>query len=226
MTKTKLFDAKSRPHGTVVLNWHDAPEREFTPFAESFHVTARQAVAALRQDPHFGLYGSPLKDFRAYPIVFLYWHALELYMKAAILMGAPMLSMHGERVIDRQRLLRTHSLDVLRQDLERVFDAFGWEWDLGIPNFKTLHDFRQVIGELEAVDAGSYAFRYPISRKGTPSLDSHFRFNLFEFCELLDELLPVFDGVETAAHEELQATYEARAEARQWELEDFDYEPE
>jgi len=224
--KKKLFDPKARPHGTVVLNWHGTPEEEFTFFAEAFHLTAKEAVATLRQDPHFGLYGVPHKDFRAYPIVFLYRHALELYMKAVILVGAPMLSVQGTGMIERDRLIRTHSLDALRQDLERVFKAFGWGWDLGLLHFKTLEDFRKIIAELHAVDAGSYAFRYPVDTKGGPSLASHFRFNLFDLCDILDELFPLFDGATTAAYETLQSTYEAMAEARQYELENSDYEPQ
>jgi len=222
----KLFDPKSRPHGTVVLNWHGTPEEEFTFFAEAFHLTAKEAAATLRQDPQFGLYGVPHSDFRAYPIVFLYRHALELYMKAVLLVGAPILSMRGLADIDRDRLLTTHSLDSLRQDVERVFEAFGWNWDLGLPHFKSLQDFRNVIAELHAVDARSFAFRYPIDTKGAPSLAEYFRFNLLEFCEILDELFPLFDGATTAAYEDLQARYEAMAEARQIELENSDYEPE
>ena len=208
------------PHGTVVLNWHDTPEKEFKFFAESFHLTAKEAVAALRQDPHFGLYGSPLKHFRAYPIIFLYRHALELYMKAMILVGAPMLLVQGKGVVDNKRLLKIHNLDILRQDLERVFKAFGWDWDLGVPHFKVLQDFRNVIKELHNVDSGSFAFRYPITTKGKASLESHLQFNLFEFCKILDELFPVLDVATTAAYEKLQATYMAMAEARQLGLED------
>jgi hypothetical protein len=218
--------ADLNPHGTVVLNWHNTPKKEFKFFAESFHLIAKEAVTALRQDPHFGLYGSPLMHFRAYPIVFLYRHALELYMKAVILEGAPMLSIYGKGVIDIKQLFKSHSLDVCRKDLERVFKAFEWDWDLGIPHFKTLQDFRKVISELEAVDKGSYAFRYPITTTGTASLESHFHFNLFEFCETLDELFPVLDEATTAAYEKLQAKYEAMAEARQAGQENSDYEPE
>jgi hypothetical protein len=64
-----------------MLNWHGTPEAELTFFAEGFYITAKEASARLREDPHLGLYGVPHRDFRAYPIVFLYRHALELYMR-------------------------------------------------------------------------------------------------------------------------------------------------
>jgi hypothetical protein len=226
MKKKSLFVDKGRPHGTVVLNWHGSPEREFRFFAEAFRLVAQEAVAALRNNPRFGLCGSPLDDFRTYPVVFLYRHALELYMKAVILVGSPMLGVKGQPEVHRQQLKTTHSLDVLRQDLERVFEAYEWEWDLGTPHFRSLEDFRKTIAELEAVDAGSYAFRYPLDTKGGASLPPHFRFNLFEFCEVLDSLFPALEGAAIGACEELQATLEAMAEGCQGEMDNAaDYEP-
>lgn len=225
MTKKRLFVDNGRPHGTVILNWHGTPEREFSYFAEAFRLVAKEAVTALRQSPHFGLYRIPIDDFRAYPVVFLYRHALELYMKAVILVGSPMLDTKGIPQVDRQGLLKTHSLDKLRQELERVFEAYEWEWDLGSPHFQSLEDFRKTIGDLHTIDAGSYAFRYPLDTKGGASLASHFRFNLFEFCEVLDSLLSALEGAAIGAYEEHQATLQARAEAHQWEMENADYEP-
>jgi hypothetical protein len=212
--KNRLFVDDGKHHGTVVLNWHGTPEREFSYFAEAFRLVAQDAVVALRQNPHFGLDGIPIEDFRAYPVVFLYRHALELYMKAVILVGSPMLAIKGMAEVDRQRLLNTHSLDALRRDLERVFEAYGWDWELGSPHFRSLDDFRKTIAELHAVDTRSDAFRYPLDTKGGASLASHFRFDLFTFCEVLDSLFPALEGATIGAHEELRATLEAMAEAR------------
>ncbi len=213
-------------HGTVVLNWHGHPEKEFKFFAEAFYRTAKQAVDRLRKKKKFGLDGYLLDEFLAYPVVFLYRHALELYMKGVILAGAPMLHVRGEQPIDRESLLRTHSLKALRHDLERVFAAFDWDWDFNIPSFRSLADFRKVIDEFESVDAGSYVFRYPIDTKGSPSLNGYFRFNIFDFCEALDAIFPVLDGAAYGAHEQLQATYQEMAESRQYELENADHDAE
>jgi hypothetical protein len=206
-------------HGTVVLNWHGTPEEEFTYFAEAFHEVARKAAVDLSHNRLFGR--MPLEDFKAYPVVFMYRHALELHMKAVILAGSQMLP---PPKIDRVRLFKTHSLDVLRQDVERVFDAYEWDWELGVPHFKTLEDFRQAIAELASVDVGSYAFRYPIDKKGNASIASHFRFNLFEFCETLDGLMKVLKGATIGAYEEFQVRAEAAAEAQSGAMEYDSYE--
>jgi hypothetical protein len=221
--KKRLFVDKGRPHGTVVLNWHDTPEREFTFFAEAFRRVAQEAVAALRQNPHFSLDGDPIEDFRAYPVVSLYRHALELYMKAVIRAGSPMLAIKKMTPLNPGKHLTSHNLDSLRQDLERVFEAYGWGWDLETPHFRSLEDFRKTIAELHEVDERTDAFRYPLDTEGNASLAAHFRFDLFEFCEVLDSLFPVFEGAAIEAHEELQATREAMAEARQWEMENADH---
>ena len=198
--------------GTVLLNWHGTPEEEFTYFAEAFHEVAHKAAVELSKNPHFGRI--PFEDFKAYPVVFMYRHALELHMKAVILAGSQMLR---PPEVNRETLLKTHSLDLLSQDVERVFDAYDWGWDLGVPHFETIEDFRLAISELASVDGGSYAFRYPVDTKGKASLSSHFRFNLFEFCETLDGLLKVLKGATIGAYEEFQAAAEASAEARSWE---------
>jgi hypothetical protein len=223
--KKKLFDGNSNPSGTVVLNWHDTPEGEFTYFAEAYHTVAKKTVDDLKKDPRFGLYGSPLDDFLAYPVVFLYRHALELYMKAIILIAAPMLEIKKIAEVNRDKLLQNHSLDSLRQKLEQVFKAYRWDWDLKTKHFRTIEDFRITISELHTVDKGSDAFRYPLDTKGNASLSTHFRFNLFEFCDVLDSLFPLLEGVALGAHEELQQTYEAMAEAREYELDNADHEP-
>lgn len=68
---------------------------------------------------------------------------------------------------------------------------------------------------MESVDSGSYAFRYPTKKDGkTGSLERHFRFNLFEFCERLDPVFPLLAGAAYGAGEELQNLYEQEAEAR------------
>lgn len=222
MTEKRLFVDSGSSAGSVLLNWHGTPEQEFPYLAEAYHLTAKEACAELRKDPRFGRDGSPMEYFRAYPIIFLYRHALELYMKAVILVASPMLSIKGMAPIDRDTLLRTHSLDKLRQDLERVFRSYGWKWDLGTDDFRCLADFRKAIAELHDIDKGSYTFRYPLDTKGIASLEPNFRFNLFAFCDVLDNLFPVLEGLVTAAYEELQTTMQARAEAREYEMENSD----
>lgn len=167
-------------------------------------MAGQELVTALRQNPYFGLDGIPIEDFKAYPVVFLYRHALELYIKAVILAGLPKLAISENKgVADYHKgLLTTHSLDTISKLLERVFDAYGWTWDFETPKFRSLDDFRSTIAEIHGVDSGSYVFRYPLNTKGCASIPSRFRFDLFEFCAVLDELLRSLEGTAVAAYEE------------------------
>jgi hypothetical protein len=46
--------------------------------------------------------------------------------------------------------------------------------------------------ELDTVDSGSYTFRYPMKRDGTPSEQTDFVVNVIHFSRLLD---PILDGI-------------------------------
>src|ERR1019366_5793436 len=91
MKKRKLFTDEFPGRGTVVLNWHHAPEREFHLYAEGMEKSAEALLEKLQLDPHVGLHGYPIKDFEALAPVFLYRQAVELYMKAIIIRGSGML---------------------------------------------------------------------------------------------------------------------------------------
>ena len=162
--KKRLFVDTKQSHGTVVLNWVGTPEREFKFYGEAFHETGKALVGQLKNDPRFGLHGSPPDSFKALPIVYMYRHATELYLKGIILAGAGVLPLRGKRELDLKAVLITHSLLQLLQDVERIFEAFGWDWDFELRGFRSLADFRSVISELQSVDAQSYAFRYPTQK--------------------------------------------------------------
>ncbi len=225
--KRRLFADTKRSHGTVVLNWVGTPEREFKWYGEAYHEAGKALVEQLKNDPRFGLYGYPPDSFKALPIVYMYRHATELYLKGIIPAGAGVLPLRGEQELDLKTVLNTHSLRQLLHDVERIFEAFGWNWDFGLREFRSLEDFRSVISEFQSIDAQSYALRYPTQKDGKQAaLDSHFRFDLFQFCEVLDPMYAVLDGAAYGAYEELQCEYEQCAEARQYELENADFAPQ
>ena len=224
--KRKLFVDDGRPHGTVILNWHNTPEREFTRIAEAFRVLAQEEVSRLSKNKGLGLHESLIEDFRAYPIVFLYRHALELYLKAIILVGSDMLTLNDRPKFERQKLFNTHNLNTLRQEVERVFAVYGWGWDLGNSNFRSVSDLQTIIGEFQKIDSGSYSFRYPVNREGKASLEEDFQFNVFKFASILDDLFPTLEGAVIGAHEEYQNLVCALGEAQDYTIQSGDYQYE
>ena len=81
---------------------------------------------------------------------------------------------------------------------------YGWGWDLGNSNFRSVADLRKIIREFQQIDPSSHSFRYPVNKKGEASLEENFRFNVFEFASILDDLFPTLRHAVMAAHEEYQ----------------------
>jgi hypothetical protein len=155
----------------------------------------------------------------------MYRHALELYLKGIIVAGRGVLPLRNKPPIDNG-IFKEHSLQGLLSDVEHVFEAFGWDWDFRQPGFRTVSDFRSMVGQFDNVDRKSSSFRYPVMEDGCrPCLESHLRFNLFAFCDALDPIYPLLDGAAYGADEQLSLEYEQRAEARQYAMENSDYEP-
>jgi hypothetical protein len=212
--KHHLFDPGG-DHGTVILNWTGDVVYEFNRIGRAYHTTGREAAGRLKLNTAIGVDGWPPHDFLAYPVLFLYRHALELHMKAIILAGAPVFDLRRLPAVDRVALLNTHNLEFLRADLERVFAAFRWNWDFGFPTLRSVEEFGELLNEFQSIDSRSFTFRYPVTTKGTPALPHGFRMNVFAFADLLDPLLFALSGLPSLAEETLQAMYEAQNES--WE---------
>ncbi|MGD0825969.1 MAG: hypothetical protein ABR908_15385 [Terriglobales bacterium] len=214
-SQRRLFGMVGRKtRGTVVLNYAGTPQQEYTWYGEAFHEAGKSLVEQLRKDPHFG---APPDSFKAVPIMHLYRHAMELYLKGIVVMGGAILPLRGQTKIDDE-IFSTHGLQRILQDVERIFEAFGWDWNFELEAFRSIADFRSVIGQLDAVKAD--ALRYPTLKDGkTAALQSNFRFNIFEFCETLDPIYPVLEGAAYGAYESLRFEYEQTAEAWQRNVE-------
>jgi len=219
MNKTnRLFiDTRSGPYpGAVRLNCVGSPELEFGYYAEAFHEAGQTLVRGLRGVWKSGGNFSPVGSMKAVPIVYLYWHAMELYLKSIILEGGDILPLHRKARIE---LKATHTLKDLADDVGRIFEEFRWDWSFGSPHFKTGAEFLSILAELQSVAE----IRYPTRKKdGGAVLPPNFRFNLFQFCELLDSVFEALSLRAFAVTAELQQKQEMRAEWRQYEMENSD----
>ena len=200
MGQEKLFKDNCNPQGTVVLNWFGESEEELVHYARAYHSAARTIIEDLK-NKNFGLDACPIDEFLAYPVIFLYRHSLELYMKTIIFVWASNLETEQVGDIDIEKLFQNHSLDSLRQKVEKIFEVNGWGWNLNSKYFKNISDFRKVISEMHVLDKNSATFRYPIRSDGKPSLEKFLKFNLFQFCCVVNDLLNALDGAVSLACE-------------------------
>jgi hypothetical protein len=203
----RRFFSKDRLHGNVVLNFMEFPKGELAAYGRSYHEAAQHLVQRIA--------ASHYRDPDACPIVFLYRHAIELYLKSIIHWGNNLLRLNGKPIVPHKNIFTEHRLIVL---LKRVRPILKFQKSLdnwGDSHFGGFRDVEKLIAELEEFDPGSYSFRYPITTKGNDALPHHFLFNVIEFGEKFDQLMRMLDGLATMVHENFQSQAEAHFELQQ-----------
>lgn len=204
--KHPLFRA-GHSFSNIVLNFQGAASSEFGVYARAFH-TAGQALFERMFDK------ASYNSLEGCPIIFLYRHALELYLKAIVLHGEVILQMSGKTLLTNRSLLQKHSLLPFFPLLKQTFEAVGWTWELDIEGLHTFEEVEELLRDFESVDLGSYTFRYPVDTKGNPSVPHHFVVHIPTFCEWMDGLLESLEaalvGLEVTEERMLEAAYTAQ----------------
>jgi hypothetical protein len=110
----------------------------------------------------------------AYPIFFVYRHALELYLKLIV-----------------KPVKRNHDLKVLFEEFEQIcMTQHGQQ----VPNW-----VKTRMLEFSSIDAGSFSFRYAMARDGAYSIGSEL---WVELEHLRQVITAICDGFERMAQEE------------------------
>lgn len=186
-----FFSAPVGTRGNAVLNWTAEPTGDVIAYARSYRTAANRLLHA-EEKREFGEL-----DHDACPILFLFRHSLELYLKAMICRAALISVSEAELVEVLPRLWREHSLVRLLAMSEPVLDALG----RSLPALRFVYeDVLDVVEELDRVDPGSYVFRYPVTVKGTASLPSTMLVNVFIFSEQVDRALTYFSDICVMLH--------------------------
>lgn len=209
-TKGKLWKryfSKDRFHGNVVLNFMRFPKGELAAYGRAYHEAAQHLVKHM-EACHY-------RDPDACPIVFLYRHAVELYLKALIHWGNGLLQLNNKPIVPHKNIFTEHLLGVLLTNVKPILKFRKALDNYGDPEFGSFRDVEKVIKELEEFDPGSYSFRYPITTKGQDALPHHFLFNVITFGEKFDRLLRILDGMATMLYEDFQSQAEACYELQQ-----------
>lgn len=201
--KLSLFQA-SHSYGNVVLNSENAANDEFGVYARAFH-QAGQALFERMFDKN------SYNSLEGCPIIFLYRHALELYLKAIVFSGDTIMQLTGKALLKNRGLLQKHSLLPFLPLLKQTFDAVGWTWELDIKGLHAFEEVGELLRDFETIDQGSHTFRYPIDTKGDPSVPAHFMVHMPTFCQRMDALLESLEaalmGLEVAKERMLEAAY-------------------
>ena len=181
MTIFEFYAAPPGTPGNALLNWTQQAVGDVVAYAASYR-RAAHALVARRERSLTGDVGHA-----ACPIIFLYRHSLELYLKAVIYRAACLTIDDAELPLVLPRLWKDHSLLRLLDMAPPLFHAL----DLHLPSgLRRLRDeILEIATIFDQVDPGSSAFRYPITSVGRSSLPSHLLVNIFLFAERADSTL-------------------------------------
>jgi len=220
MTQTSsslLFDVDDSSNHNVTINWRDDPLDEFDIYAGRYQAAANKLAEDLLSHPSF-------HDIDPCPIVFLYRHAIELYLKAICLKGYKFFQVLNEKLLfDGKELTEEelkeklfgrgrngHHLPSLLETVKRVTEKMSGNWSFeDCTPFQGYQDFRVAIEEFQALDSWSSTFRYPYSRKeNTASLPKGFTFDFASFKEKVEFIISVLDGISTQLRIDLDEALE------------------
>jgi hypothetical protein len=190
-------------HGNVVFNFLGQPVRDLRIFALAYHEAGRKLAAPM-------VTGTGYKDYDGYPILFLYRHSLELYLKALVYRGAMLLRLINDDEVFTENLFARHDLARLVPAVRTIFEKLGWSFERS--GLASVKDFLALVSEMDKIDARSNAFRYPIKPTGEAQLPHHFVINVVHFSQHMDRLLDFLDAVASAVEEHWDIEAEVRFE--------------
>lgn len=177
-----------RPEDALFLdgdNWTSAtvgidPD-SWDRYAIGYTRAAELLCQHLNRDPR-------LIEYLVYPIVFLYRHAFEVYLKHIILMGAQL-----ERDDGRQEVKRTHKLSQLWQEARVLIERV---WPDG-PK-EDLDKIGELLHQFEERDPAATAFRYPVTTAGEPSHNRMERISIANFEEVATNVISLLEATSGA----------------------------
>lgn len=182
------FKISNSLHGNIKLNFNNDPENDFMVYGDSFHDGARALRDKLKVQIGYS-------DADICPIVFLYRHALELFIKDMLITEEKLLGLENKVLpIKKEKIFSTHTLSKLVPSLKIIFKEVGWEWDFEVNEIKSFKDFKIFVESIDKIDPRSNAFRYPIDSNRSASLPQNFGFNVLEFSYMMDKILDLLSG--------------------------------
>lgn len=181
-----------------IISFSSHPRNDFGVFARGYLYAASKLAEDLLARPRFA-------DYDAYPIVFLYRHALELSLKNVIYRSALLTAFKRFDDIDTS-LYNNHRLTPLSEKAAAILRRLFPDDEI----LEHIVDSMLIIAsEFSDIDPDSYAYRYPIDKQGNPSTNPDQVINLEALHRTMKELfenLAIIDfglDVETAKAREV-----------------------
>jgi hypothetical protein len=194
-----FYDDIHTNHG-IVISFNPNPKYDFAAFARGYHAAATALARSFLAQTGY-------RDYEGYPVVFLYRHAFELYLKNIIYWAARLNAFAGTPTFDA-KLQNTHRLTDLAKVASALLAALFPDDQLTIgvnPQMVKLS------GEFDEIDPISYAYRYPIDTRGNPSTPNH---QVVDIGSIFTHMEPFLEALNNVCYglegvtDEAQAAYE------------------
>jgi len=177
--------ARSRSLTPDNLNQHYVAPDDLFFHARAFHQVSKALAASFQPVP------SLCPGDNVSPVLFMYRHSIELYLKAIALGGG------GNFLPDKPDPIsigKTHSLPWLTQFVCQIISALKWEDQFRCDGVRSLADFKAVVASLNLTDPGSYLYRLPVDPESATSIR--------EFINKLDAVLDLLASIGDALEAE------------------------
>jgi hypothetical protein len=162
------------------------PRNRFGSFAKGYFLAASRLASHLLSSQ------SSFPDYEAYPVVFLYRHSLELYLKDILYKGNR-LSEIADIDDTNSELYNNHKLSPLAEKASLVLQKkFPIDDDLRLFEKRLI----QIASEFQEIDPESFSYRYPIDRKGEHSTSKSQTVNLSAFSTNMNSLLEKMESID------------------------------
>lgn len=182
-----MFFTPDSPRGSFVVHFTNDPASDFGIWARGYQEAAGRLTESLLAEPG-------ISDNEAYPVVFLYRHALELYLKGAVLKANRLAGLMGQAELC-ERLKFDHRLVPLYEATKRLLEA-SFPDDPHLR--KSMEKLGHIVRDLDAVDPGSFNFRYPVNKANERPAEGPAVLGLEVLRTQMTEVLEVLDNVDTA----------------------------
>jgi len=197
---------KDRTNFVLNFGWPvAATKNHFWVFARAYQAAANELAQSF-------LSKSGFLDYEGYPVVFLYRHSLECYLKGIMWKAMTLCAFNDvEFEVDVQT---NHRLVPIAKVCTKIL-AQLWPDDDELSQF--LSRLQKIASEFEEIDRDSYAYRYPIDKHGKPSTKRHQIVNMTSLYNTMSEVLEGLDAIESAVEWELDQSaeiYEVLVEAK------------
>lgn len=160
-------------------------------YARAYRGAALQLYEGFRQTEE-------CRDLDLHPIVFLYRHALELYLKAILSVGDGIPSLKGQ---PSKKIFKEHALTKMLPGVRNIFCLLDCSGIWLPPIFKSFVDVERVVRAFDEIPHD--AFRYPVDNTGAGELlREPLHFNTLIFVQKTEALMDLLQNA-------VRRTYEA-----------------